>query len=365
MTSQPSAPTNIPPQAEASAGDSPKVTLRSLAILAGIGLLAAVAIGAACSAIGQYQLGDNLLGDSPWKVWDWPLWSSKVLQIRMNRLAVASVVGAALAAAGMALQGLLRNPLAEPYILGISSGAGVGVLIGPMLAAGAGLSSFATEPVMALVGALLTCLVVYSLAQRRGRLDPYVLLLSGVIVSVFNSAVMMAIMLVMKRNDVLNFISWGMGGISDITSPKVMGLCAACVAAGWLVLLLRGAAFNTLGLGDEVAASSGVPIHWLRVETFAIVGLMTAAAVALAGPIGFVGLIVPHICRLIVGADHRRLVLVSGFAGAILLMIADTVGRTAGPAVGVATIPVGIITAMAGGPFFIFLLRKRFKEGLR
>jgi iron complex transport system permease protein len=361
--------------------DLPRVSARSLILIAVWGLLATLAVAAACCMVGQLHFRDQLVSHRVWDIWAWPLWTDPVMQIRPGRLIVAALVGAALAAAGMALQGLLRNPLAEPYILGISSGAGVGVLVGP-LAAGAvgslvgklpgpqaagaiGMSIFLTAPALALAGALLTCLVVYGIAQRRGRLDPYVLLLSGVIVSVFNSAIMMAVMLVSNRNEVLKFIGWGMGGIPDGTDGSLLMLCAPCILLGWLALLLRGAAFNTLGLGDGVAASLGVPIHWLRVETFAIVGLMTAAAVSLAGPIGFVGLIVPHICRLIVGADHRRLVLVSGFVGAIMLMLADTLGRTVGPYISVGSIPVGIITAMAGGPFFIFMLRRRFKEGVQ
>lgn len=343
-----------------------RVTLRSLAVIALIGAAAVLLAGAVCCGIGQARMGGNLLGDAPWKVWAWPLWGDGVFRLRLGRLGVSALVGAALSAAGMALQGLLRNPLAEPYILGISSGASVGVQVGPILLAAMGgqvKDVWATQPGMALVGAILTCLVVYGIAQRHGRLDPFVLLLSGVIVSVFNSAVIMTVMLVSSRNETFEVVRWGMGGIHDSTDGQLLQLCAGCIGGGWLALLLRGAAFNTLGLGDEVASSSGVPIHWLRVEVFAVVGLMTAAAVALAGPIGFVGLIVPHICRLIVGADHRRLVLVSGFAGAVLLMLADTLGRTAGPYIGAGTIPVGVITAMAGGPFFIWLLRRRYKEG--
>jgi iron complex transport system permease protein len=172
----------------------------------------------------------------------------------------------------------------------------------------------------------------------------------------------MGILLFCDPNQRLKFVWWGMGKVPDSTPGAVLALCAACVAGGWFVLLLRGAAFNSLGLGDEVAASSGVRVHWLRTETFAVVGLMTAAAVGLAGPIGFLGLIVPHICRMIFGPDHRRLVLVSGFTGAVLLMIADTLGRTCGAWFNVGDIPVGVITAMCGGPFFIWLLRRRFRE---
>jgi iron complex transport system permease protein len=335
------------------------LTGRKLAIYALVGLACTVVTALGCSLVGLVHI-DITAGQS-WQVWNWPLWQHPVWQLRLGRLATAAVSGSALAAAGMALQGLLRNDLAEPYILGISSGAGVGVILGQALVGAMGLAAWATTPVLALAGALATCAVVYGIAQRRGRLDPYVLLLSGVVISVFNSAIIMGVMLFVNRNELLAYIGWGMGRVSDHTNPSLLLLASLCVLAGWGVLLLRGSAFNMLGLGDDVAASSGVSVHYLRVETFAVVGLMTASAVALAGPIGFLGLIVPHIARMIVGADHRRLVLVSGFAGAVVLMLADTLARTAGAWVNIGDIPVGVITALAGGPFFIYLLRRRFR----
>ncbi len=343
-----------------------QLTFKRLIVYAFVGLVCAAATAFGCSLIGQTRI--DITGGLGWQVWNWPVWGQQYWPgqqtwlLRLTRLATAGITGAALAASGMALQGLLRNPLAEPYILGISSGAGVGVILGPVLAGSLGLAAWLTMPVLALSGALLTCGIVYSIAQRRGRLDPYVLLLSGVIVSVFNSALILGVMLFAKRNELLAYIGWGMGRLSDLNDARLLTACGLCVLGGWVLLLLRGAAFNTLGLGDDVAASGGVPIHYLRVETFVVVGLMTASAVALAGPIGFLGLIVPHIARILVGADHRRLVLVSGFAGAMALMLADTLARTAGSWINVGDIPVGSITALAGGPFFIYLLRRRFKE---
>jgi iron complex transport system permease protein len=308
-------------------------------------LAATMAVAVACSMVGVAELTAN--------VW----------RMRLVRLATAGLVGSALAAAGMALQALLRNPLAEPYILGVSSGAGVGVLVGSVLVArGLLRAGWASTPALALIGAVASCAVVYGIAQRRGRLDPYVLLLSGVIINVFNGALMLAILLLSRSADIINFVGWGMGQVSDATDSSLLGLCTACVLTGWAVLFVRGAWFNAMGLGDDVAGSVGVPVHWLRVETFALAALMTAAAVALAGPVGFVGLIVPHVCRIIVGADHRRLVLFSGFVGAMFLMAADTLCRTAGEWVSVGSLPVGIVTALTGGPFFIHLLRGRLKE---
>ena len=324
------------------------LSLRRL-LTAGAGLAAATAaVALACSLVGVFSLADLT-----WLVW----------KLRMVRLAEAAVVGAGLGVAGMALQGLLRNPLADPYILGVSSGSGVGVLAGMALAESVAMPVWATTPVLAFAGAMATCACVYGIAQRHGRLDPYVLLLSGVIVNAFNGAVMLAIYLFIKPFVVSGFLVWAMGNLSASIPPGVLGVSAACVLAGWAVLVVRGAAFNVMALGDDVAASAGVGVHWLRAETFVVVGLVTAASVAVAGPVGFLGLIVPHICRLIVGPDHRRLALFCGFVGAIFLMLADSFCRTAGEWVNLSDLPVGIITAFCGGPFFIFLLRRRATGG--
>jgi iron complex transport system permease protein len=287
-----------------------------------------------------------------------PLW-----QARVNRLIAAAIVGAALAAGGMALQGLLRNPLAEPYILGISSGAGVGVLAGLALAGRLALPEWASTPALAFVGAVVTCAVVYSVAQRRGRLDPYSLILSGVIVNTFNAAIMLTIYLYLDPYRIADFTHWAMGRLPDSPDVTALWVCGGCVALGAGALLAHGAGLNVLGLGDEVAASSGVTVQRLRLVVFVAVGLMTAAAVALAGPIGFLGLIVPHIVRMIVGSEHRLGLIVSAAAGAVFLMVAETLCRRAAPLIGVSLIPVGILTALAGGPFFIILLRRRLGKG--
>jgi len=286
----------------------------------------------------------------------------RLWKARAVRLLAAATVGAALAVAGMALQGLLRNPLAESYVLGISSGAGVGVLLGLAAAGWTRMPEWATTPTLAFVGALLTSAVVYGIAQRRGRLDPYSLILSGVIVNAFNAAVMLTIYLYVDPYRIADFARWGMGQIPDTVDLTVLATCAGCVVFGWGFVFFRGAAFNALSLGDDVAASIGVAVHRLRVETFAVAALMTAGAVALAGPIAFVGLIVPHACRMLFGPDHRRLALLSGAMGAVFLVLAETLCRSAGPWIGVSIVPVGILTALAGGPFFIYLLRRRFKE---
>jgi len=335
-------------------------TLRRLAAYLAAGVLISAAAALACSLIGQVGIELKL----SWRLWEWGLWRSDIWQMRMCRLAAAATVGAALAVGGLALQALLRNPLAEPYVLGISSGAGVGVLAGSAMAGVVGLAEWATTPVLALIGAMVTSGIVYSVAQRRGRLNPYVLLLTGVIVNVFNGALILTLLQFVKQTDMIHFIGWGMGQVPEWLwfRPGLLVLAGAVVLAGWAVLFFRGAAFNALGLGDEVAGSSGVRVHRLRVETFIIVSLLTAAAVALAGPVGFVGLIIPHVCRILFGPDHRAGAIVCGFAGAIFLMLADTLCRMIGEWFQVGELPVGVITAIGGGPLFIILLRHRLRE---
>jgi iron complex transport system permease protein len=326
------------------ASPKPLTAGRLAAVLLGLTLLV-VLVWAGCTLVGRYQLTEQ--------VW----------RFRAVRVFAAGLIGLALASGGLALQGLVRNPLAEPYILGISSGAGVGVLLGRALAVDELLPRWLTEPGLAMVGGLVTCFVVWGIAQRRGRLDPFVLLLAGVIVNVFNGALILVLFLFASPEDIASFIGWGMGQVPDwlITQPGLAVSATACIVAGWGMLMMRGSAFNALGMGDEVAGSMGVPVQRLRVETFVVVSLMTAAAVAIAGPVGFVGLIVPHACRLIFGPDHRVLLVVAGLLGAAFVMLADTACRTVGEWVGLAEIPVGVLTALAGGPFFIVLLRRRFR----
>ena len=311
--------------------------------------LAAVALTLLCSLVGQHRL------------------TADIWRIRLYRGAAAAVVGVALAVAGLALQALLRNPLAEPYILGISSGAGVGVLCGLALATHLALPRWATTPMLAMVGGLATAVVVYAIAHRRGRLDPYVLLLAGVMINVFNGALILVILQFTQPTEMIHFIGWGMGKVPEWiwSEPILLLVSTVAVLAAWGILFTKGAAFNALGLGDEVASSTGVSVHSLRIQTFVVVSLMTAMAVSLAGPIGFLGLIVPHVCRMLLGPDHRLLVIVSGFGGAVFLMTADTLCRLIDIWTGMGELPVGVITALAGGPFFIYLLRTRRGGGIQ
>ena len=336
MTDPPASP--LPPAVD-------EVNVRTLALSAGV-LAGALAITVlACSLLWQKGV-----------IWPWDGWLG--WRLRLDRLLSAAAVGAGLAVAGASLQSLLRNALASPFVLGVSSGAGVGVLIGMALFSQA---AWAALPTMATLGALGAMAVVYLAAQRRGRLDPYSLLLTGVIVNAFNGAIMLFVYLYAKPYIVTNYVRWAMGAVRESPSRPLLCSAGGLIAAGWVYLFSKGHAYNVQSLGDDVATSSGVNVHWLRVGTFVAASLMTAAAVALAGPIGFVGLIVPHICRMILGADHRRLLIASGFVGAILLVVADTFCRVTVRQFE-QELPVGIITAFCGGPFFILLLRRRLRE---
>ena len=304
------------------------------------------------------DLAEQVYGPPMGKVGNMALWRARLI-----RLLAAALVGAALAAGGMALQGLFRNPLAEPYVLGISSGAGVGVLMGLALAAWTktwfDLPAWVSTPTLAFVGAITTCAVVYLLAQRRGHIDPYTLILAGVIVNIVNSAIMLTINLYVEAHLIADFTYWAMGRLNDEIGWRLLVACSVPLVLGLVVLLRYAASANVLTLGDQVAASTGVSVQKLRLVTFAAVGLMTAAAVALAGPIGFVGLIVPHICRMFVGPDQRIGLVTSAIVGAVLLVCVELLCRWAGPLFNLSVIPIGILTALTGGPFFVLLLRRQ------
>lgn len=284
-----------------------------------------------------------------------------LLLLQIGRLAAVMLVGAALAAGGAALQGLLRNSLAEPYLLGISSGAGVGVLGGLALGSvlPAALPLLWVTPSLAFVGALIASAGVYSIARNRGVLDPHAIILAGVIVNALNAAIMLAMYLYIDPFRIPDFARWSMGQVPEMVDPWLLLVAGGLIVLGVVVLLVKGRALNVLSLGDAVADSSGVGVDSLRRWVFGSVALMTAASVALVGPIGFVGLIVPHIVRKIVGVEHRRLVLCSAIGGAVLLAGAEWVCRWGGMAMGIGKVPVGIVCALTGGPFFLYLLKTR------
>ena len=274
-----------------------------------------------------------------------------ILDVRLPRVLLAALVGASLAGAGTLYQALFRNPLADPYILGISSGAGLGAMIALVLTAGATALRFGAVPVAAFAGAMLTMLLVVRLANVRGRLDPTSLLLAGVALS-YTLAAVTSFVMVLAREQMAAIVYWMMGGFSAATWGYVWMIVPMFVL-GVPVPLLSTRELDLMLLGDERAGHLGLSVERFKLVMLAAASLLTAAAVAVAGLIGFVGLMVPHMVRLVLGPDHRRLLPASLLTGAIVLVLADLIARTI---IAPIEIPVGIVTAVLGGPFFIWLL---------
>lgn len=274
---------------------------------------------------------------------------------RLPRVLLAAVVGAALATAGVALQGLLRNPLAEPHLIGISGGAALGAVLAIVLGGRSAVAESSTMPVGAALGALISMAVIYRLALVHGRLQPYVLLLAGVVYNAFAGALIMCVNALADFYQAQGILFWLLGSLAT-QSYRLVGTIGVytLASAGWLLLNTRQ--LNLVALGDESALQLGVDIERVRRSAFVAASLLVGAAVSVSGMIGFVGLIVPHVMRLLLGADHRLLLPASLLAGASFLVWADTIARSA---LGAVEIPVGVITALCGGPFFVYLLKRQ------
>jgi iron complex transport system permease protein len=252
------------------------------------------------------------------------------------------------------LQALLRNPLAEPHLLGVSGGAAFGGVVALIAVGSGGVLPAVLVPVGAFVGALATMLLVYRLGTVHGRLQPYTFLLAGVVCNAFTGALIMALNAVADFFQAHGILFWLMGSLQT-QSYTLVAASAAYLAVGVAWLLRHARAFNVLSLGEEGAAQLGVHVGRTRRVAFGVSSLLVGAAVSVSGMIGFVGLIVPHVTRLLIGADYRLLLPASVLVGGIFLVVADTVARSA---FGASEIPVGVVTALCGGPFFIYLLRR-------
>lgn len=273
--------------------------------------------------------------------------------IRLPRVIVAALMGIALGASGAVLQAILRNPLADPYILGISSGAALtatlGLLSGGLIAGKFGI------PVSALIGASFVSIVVGAFGWRRGGIWPERLLLAGVGLGFLFHALLMLLISVSSDEAVRRTIFWIFGDLS-VADWSVIPYGSALVIAGLLLSIFRSKALNALMLGDELAHSLGFSVHKERLMLFISVVTMTAASVSLGGTVGFIGLLIPHVVRFFVGVDNRTLIPVSAVCGGAFLCMADMIGRTVFSPM---EIPSGIITALIGSPYFLYLLRKR------
>lgn len=276
-----------------------------------------------------------------------------VLRVRLPRVVLAALVGASLATAGTLFQALLRNPLADPYVLGVSGGAALGGILA--LAAGGALGlGYAAVPPASFAGAVATLLLLLAVAGGRGRLSPTTLLLVGVVFNAFASAAIIFLASSAGLAEGARIFLWLIGNLSD-ARPALAGAVAAFLAVGLACALPFARSLNLLALGEEPAAQLGVPVEALRRLLLVATSLMVGAAVSVSGLIGFVGLIIPHLLRLAVGPDHRLLVPAAALGGAAFLVVCDTAARTV---LAGRELPVGAITALVGGPLFLFLLRR-------
>ncbi len=280
-----------------------------------------------------------------------------VLELRLPRAVLALLVGGGLALAGAVFQALLRNPLAEPYILGISGGAGVAAVL--VLALGLATAGSWILPTAAFGGALLAIVVVFRVASAAaGNLDVRVLLLAGVVVGAFFSACIALILSVSEAETVRSAVLWMMGSLAG-ADWRAVTVTATYTLPAAFVLLGMARALNLLAIGEETATYLGTEVERVKKAAYGVASLLTAAGVAVAGIIGFVGLIVPHGVRLLVGSDHRSLLPLSFLAGAAFLALADVVARTM---LAPTEIPIGVITAFVGVPLFLVLLRRSVSE---
>ncbi len=290
---------------------------------------------------------------------DYPSYYSSVFwDLRIPRVLLAGLVRASLASAGTAMQAVFRNPMADPFIVGVSSGAAVGAASAGLIGLTALVGAF-TAPALAFAAALATVLVVYRMGTVRGRVYVDTLLLSGVAVAAFLGAVV-SFLIYFAREDYHQLIPWLLGSLAVARWSQVTILVVP-VAIGCFVVFLYGRELNALLLGEETAHNLGADPEFLKKLMLAIAALLAAGAVAFTGIIGFVGLIVPHMMRILVGANHRVLVPAATLFGASFLIWADAISRSIIPA---EELPVGIITALCGGPFFLYLLRRSRTGGV-
>lgn len=315
------------------------------------GSVGSVPVGVIRSA--QIVIG-HLLPGMPWMSDGTltPLQDQAVWQFRLPRALLAGLAGAGLALAGALMQATVRNPLAEPYILGVSSGASVGAVL--VIVFGSAALGGLSLNVAAFAGALVACGCVWMLARKNGSLSPTRMILAGVSLGTFLSAVTSYLTISTDAQNVVSVLFFMLGSVSAATMSSLIGPAVALVIAGVIAVLLARS-LNALMTGDESAVSLGVNASRLRGVLLVVASLLTGTVVSVAGGIGFVGLVVPHIARIAVGADHRRLLPVTVLGGAVFLMAADLLARTVAVP---REIPLGILTALVGAPFFLWLMRR-------
>jgi iron complex transport system permease protein len=280
-----------------------------------------------------------------------------IIQIRLPRILAGALVGAGLAAAGVMYQGVFRNPMADSYLLGASAGASFAYTLAALYAGTLALTVFGLGmyQIIAFAGAISTVFLVYFMSRTGNKVPITTLLLSGIVVNIFILA-LQTLFELRSGKDIIGIVAWiSGGGLTNITWTSVISV-APFVFVGILMAYFFTKDLNMLSMGDDTAQHLGVNTERVRQLLLLLGSLVTAAAVSIAGVIGFVGLIIPHLTRLIIGPDHRILLPTSAIVGAIFMVLCDSVARVA---TGASELPVGVITALAGTPFFIYLLRKR------
>jgi iron complex transport system permease protein len=275
-----------------------------------------------------------------------------ILSVRLPRILLAGLVGAALAVAGCSFQALLRNPLADPYILGVSSGSAFGAVSAILL----GLSATSLGiPLASFCGAIITVMLVFHVGKVGRGLHTNTLLLAGVIISAFFSAIIMFIISVVQNEDLSKIVFWLMGDFSS-SNYRFILIILPYTTGGIILLYSYARGLNLIVMGEETAVQLGIDVERLKKVAYILASLITAAAVSVCGLIGFVGLIIPHAMRMLFGPDHRLLIPTSALMGASFLIGSDTIARTIAAPM---ELPVGAITATFGAPFFIYLLKRR------
>lgn len=320
-----------------------------LLVLAAVALFLNIRLGHVSLTTGQVL--QALAGDGD------PTYRQIVMDIRLPRAILGLLVGGGLALSGSVFQALLRNPLAEPYILGISGGSAAGAVL--VLSLGLASQSSVFLPLAAFGGALLAILLVFRVAAAADRrLDVRVLLLAGVVVGAFFTAFIALILAISEAQAVRSAVLWMMGSLASASWGSV-SLVAAYTLPASLILLALARALNLMSVGEETASYLGTDVEKVKKIAYAVASLITAAGVAVAGIIGFVGLIIPHTLRLLVGSDQRIILPLSFLAGAAFLMLADVGARLI---LDPTEIPIGVITAFLGVPLFLVLLRRSLSE---
>jgi iron complex transport system permease protein len=326
---------------------SPASVWAWLAAVLAASLLLSVMIGSVPLAPGEVLRG--LFGGGPQD----PA-STIVQRIRLPRALLAAIVGACLSLAGLGFQAISRNPLADPSVLGVSSGASFGLMLAVVLGMAGPTANPVVTTLFAFGGALLAALLVYAIAQVDGRLPMTTLLLSGVIIGLFFTSCVMLATVVLAAAELQGVVFWLMGNLAPANIGTLLVLGAVLVV-GLAVLVRQAPRLNLLALGEEQALQLGVEAERVKRIVFVAASLVTGAAISAAGSIGFVGLIVPHAARLLLGPDNRHLVPTSAVLGAAFLVLADLGARTvAAPT----ELPVGVITSFCGAPLFVYLLRR-------